>query len=142
MKSKHGLSQHWTQTDPELTRYKGRRSFEDDWVSVAFGGRLRLLEVCCSETSELTGTCEKVFGPGTAQRISNWNGGDVETKQGKEFVRDVLRGSKPQLLWMSPECGPYSPLQHLNMRNDHQRKALAEKREHARKQYEGVCELA
>ena len=41
-----------------------------------------------------------------------------------------------------PECGPYSPMQHLNQRNPVQRQKLMEKRNHAQKQYEGAGWLA
>ena len=82
-----------------------------------------------------------MFGPGSAQRISKWNGGDIETKAGVEYVKSIVSDRRPELLWMSPECGPFSPMQHLNMRDDRQRTALTEKRQKAKKQYEAVCEI-
>ena len=115
--------------------------FEKDWANVAYGNRLRLLEVCCSEDSVLSRTCDQMFGPGSAQRISKWNGGDIETKAGVEYVKSIVSDRRPELLWMSPECGPFSPMQHLNMRDDRQRTALTEKRQKAKKQYEAVCEI-
>ena len=115
--------------------------FEKDWASVAYGNRLRLLEVCCSEDSVLSRTCEQMFGSGSSQRISKWNGGDIETKAGVEYVKSVISDRRPELVWMSPECGPFSPMQHLNMRDDRQRMALTEKRQKAKKQYESVCEI-
>ena len=44
-------------------------------------------------------------------------------------------------MWISPECGPYSPLQHLNQRTEAQKDALQEKRRHALLQYEGASEI-
>lgn len=35
------------------------RSFEDDWGALVHGGRLKLLEVCCHENSELSNACEQ-----------------------------------------------------------------------------------
>ena len=103
--------------------------------------RVRLVEVCCSEESKLTAECEKLFGKGSAIRLSWWNGGDIETQTGREYVQRVIRDVKPDLVWISPECGPFSPLQHLNMRTPAQRASLETKRDHARLQYEGAAAI-
>ncbi len=115
---------------------------EDDFSFVVGCNRLKLLEVCCSPDSVLTQACCDIFGPDTGLRVSHWNGGDIETKQGREYVKKLLFEKRPDLVWLSPECGPYSPMQHLNQKGEKQRLALQEKRKHARLQYEGVCELA
>ena len=117
------------------------RGFEEDWNLVAFGGRLRLLEVCCDPESELSHACEKTFGPGSAQRLSHLNGGDLETTAGEEFVCSVIREKRPGLVWISPECGPYSPMQNLNQRTEQQKKQLQEKRDRAKRQYEATCRI-
>lgn len=114
---------------------------EDDFSFVANSNRLMLLEVCCAEDSVLTQACCDIFGPDTALRVSHWNGGDIETKQGREYVKKLIREKRPRLVWLSPECGPFSPMQHLNQKSEKQRLDLQEKRKHARLQYDGVCEL-
>ena len=116
--------------------------FESDWEALVMDGRLRLLEVCCSPDSVLTRTCETKFGAGSALRVSHLNGGDIETNEGRKHVKHLISEHRPQVVWLSPECGPYSPMQHLNMKTEKQRKDLQEKRAHAKLQYEGACELA
>ena len=43
------------------------------------------------------------------------------------------------MVWLSPPCGPYSPLHNANARNDRQRAELQEKRREALKIYIGAC---
>lgn len=83
-----------------------------------------------------------MFGSGTAQRVSHMNGGDIETPAGVAYVKKLLEEKRPEINWISPECGPYSPMQNLNMRSTAQRQQLQEKRAHALKQYQGACEIA
>ena len=82
------------------------------------------------------------FGPESAVRVSHWNGGDIETKQGRELIKRQILEKRPLLVWISPECGPYSPMQNLNQRTPQQKQALESKRDHARLQYEGAAEVA
>ena len=121
--------------------YRFCRGFEEDWNLAAFGGRLRLLEVCCDPKSELSSACEKMFGSGSAQRFSHLNGGDLETKSGEDFVCGVIKEKRRGLVWISPECGPYSPMQNLNQRTEQQKKQLQEKRERAKRQCEAACHI-
>ena len=111
---------------------------EENWDFLVSSNRCRLLEVCCSPESVLTDTCLKTFGPGSAVRVAHWNGGDIETTKGREHIKRLAEELKPSAMWFSPECGPYSPMQHLNRRSEKQRQELEEKRRHARLQYEGV----
>ena len=115
---------------------------EKDWWDLVLYNRLFLLEVCCSPNSVLAEHCLQTFGPQSAERLAQWNGGDVETAEGRKLIKSVLREKRPRVVWLSPECGPYSPMQRLNQRNPQQRLSLEEKRSHARKQYEGICEIA
>ena len=59
-----------------------------------------------------------------------------------KLAKDIIREKRPRLVWLSPECGPYSPMQHLNCRTPEQKRNLEKKREGARNQYDGVGELA
>ena len=117
-------------------------AFEHEWNGLAFGDRLVLLEVCCSPESELTRCCQEVFGAESGKRMHHENGGDVETRAGRDLVKQVIYDRRPRLVWISPECGPFSPLQHLNRRTEQQRADLQEKRRHAKLQYEGAVEIA
>ena len=74
--------------------------------------------------------------------MAHWNGGDIETTKGREYIKQLVREKKPQVTWISPECGPYSPMQRLNQKTEQQRKNLEDKRNHAQKQYEGALEIA
>lgn len=102
------------------------KGLEDDWSYVTQHDRLMLLEVCCSPESELTRACHDVFGNQSAQRVSYWNGGDVETTQGRQHVKNLILEKRPRVCWCSPECGPFSPMQRLNRRSEKQRKEFEE----------------
>jgi len=118
------------------------RALGKEWCSLVQHDRLLLLEVCCSPESVLTSTCQQKFGVNSAERVSHWNGGDIETKEGVNLIKAIVSEKRPAVVWMSPECGPYSPMQHLNMRTPEQRETLDSKRARARKQYESVSEIA
>ena len=113
-----------------------------EWHDLVFNDRLVLLEICCSPESELVNQCQKKFGKHSAERLSHWNGGDLETPQGVKLAKEIITEKRPRLVWLSPECGPYSPMQHLNCRNPEQKQNLESKRERVRKQYAGVEEIA
>ena len=97
--------------------------------------------VCCSPDSRLSTECIRRFGPGSAVRLSFWNGGDIETQKGRAFVQKTIAELKPTMVWISPECGPYSPLQRTNQRNAAQKASLQDKRQHALAQYEGAASI-
>ena len=58
---------------------------------------VRLVEVCCSPDSRLSAACIRRFGPGSAVRLSFWNGGDIETQKGRAFVQKTIKELKPDL---------------------------------------------
>ena len=88
-----------------------------------------LAELCCSTTSLLSSTCHQLFGQHSAIRMSDWNGCDMSTSEGTKFACHMLSRCKPVVLWVSSECGPYSPLQNINQRTEQQREQLHVKRE-------------
>ena len=118
------------------------KEFEEDWSMLINHDKCRLLEVCCSPESEMTRVCHDRFGPNSAFRVAHWNGGDIETTKGREYIKQLIREKKPQVTWIAPECGPFSPMQRLNQKTEQQRKNLEDKRNHAHKQYEGALEIA
>ena len=97
---------------------------------------MKLIGVACNEHNRLSAECERLYGKGSAMRPSWWNGGNLETQKGRHWIISTIQEVKPDLVWISPECGPYSPMQKLHQSTPGQREALEEKRQHARLQYE------
>ena len=75
-------------------------------------------------------------------RISDWNGGDLETPERVQLTKAMVKRHRPVHLWISCECGPYSPLQRINRRNPEQIQRLDEKQAKARKQHQGAIQVA
>lgn len=93
-----------------------------------------LLEVACSPDSVLSSTMRQLTGiEHSAKRCSLWNGSGKRVR----LVLDQIVLLKPQHVWLSPICGPYSIMQHATQRTEEQRSALVEKRQAALKQYVG-----
>ena len=67
--------------------------------------------------SVLGSEVEKRYGKGSCIRISDWNGGDLETPEGVQLTKTMVKRHRPVHLWISCECGPFSPLQRINRRN-------------------------
>ena len=98
-----------------------------------------LLEVACSPESRLSSEVQKVLGRETAAvRCSHWNGCDLETGEGVKHCIKLIDQLDPGHVWLSPECGPYSPMQAINQRTPEQVAELAGKRKRALKQYVGA----
>ena len=101
-----------------------------------------LLEVACSTDSVLTNMMHEISGQsGSAQRLSIWNGYDLTTNSGLKSILDKIDSLKPEHVWLSPDCGPYSIMQNVNQRSPEQCEALAEKRRDALKQYTACAVL-
>ena len=100
-----------------------------------------LMEVACEPHSLLSRTVQDRTGnPESAVRASLFNSGDLSSSAGLRLVLDRIRLERPQHVWISPPCGPFSPLQNTNQRTEQQRAELAEKRRHAMKVFTGaVC---
>ena len=100
--------------------------------------RLMSLEVGCSPTSLLTSTLQETTkDKDSAIRCSYWNGCDLETASGIKKVLQTIDTQHPRHVWISTECGPYSPTQNMNQQTSEQIQALEEKQTKARKQYHG-----
>ena len=87
---------------------------------------------------------QKRYSTNSSIRLSNrnWNGADLETEEGVQFAIKMLRQHRPVHLWISCECGPYSPLQRLNQRNPQQVQQLHDKQQRGRRQYQGALRVA
>ena len=64
-------------------------------VHVLCNQKLRVLEVGGPESSGLSQECEKYFGAGSSMWLSDWNGGDLETPQGREFILEAIKENMP-----------------------------------------------
>ena len=103
-------------------------------------GRLRLLEVACSPNSLLSGTMmELTKDSSAAERCSLFNDCDLRTNQGIHKIIQTIDCQNPEMVWLSPICGPYSVMQNVNQRNPQQCEELQAKRRDALKQYVGCC---
>lgn len=132
----------WSSKEQQRCLTAHEAFLNESWSLVTTGHRPLLVELCCEPTSILTQTCHDKLGDFSAFRLSHWNGFDLETSRGIEATKLFLKNNTPKVLWIATECGPFSPIQHLNQRDERQRTELEEKRVKARQQYEGGRDIA
>ena len=97
-----------------------------------------LLEIACSPDSRLSAEVQRITGrEASAVRCSHWNGGNLETSEGVKHCLKLIDELDPENVWISPECGPYSPMQAVNQRTPEQVAELEQKRKSALRQYVG-----
>ena len=98
-----------------------------------------LMEVACSPNSRLREAVQKLSGrEDSAVRCAHWNWLDLESGKGVKALIQLLHHKRPRHVWISPECGPYSPIQAINQRTPQQVAELEQKRRSALKQYIGA----
>ena len=103
-------------------------------------GRPVLMEVACAPDSLLSMAVQERTGvESSATRASIWNGCDLSQGSGVKLVLARLKIERPEHVWISTPCGPFSPMQNVNQRTDAQRQELQEKRRHAQKIYVGAA---
>ena len=78
-------------------------------MSAFSGFQLDFMEVCCGPESGLTSAVREMGG--TAERIGLQNKMDLTTPQGLDRARKFCAETKPRSMWLSPVCGPTSPMQ-------------------------------
>eukprot|EP00435_Cladocopium_sp_Y103_P071048 s167_g36.t1 len=100
------------------------------------------MEVACSETSLLSQEVQKQLGDSAAMRCSLYNGYDLTNAEGISKLKKMVSQCRPVHMWISCDCGPFSPLQRLNQRTPEQCRQLEEKRAYARKEYRGAIDVA
>lgn len=126
-----------------MSRYMEMKSEDiapEAFQSLVYPQRTILVEVACSPESRLTEEVRKQAGyEAAAVRCSHWNNCDLETGEGVKNVIRQIDELGPSSVWISPICGPYSPLQAINQRAEAQCQELEEKRKRALKQYVGAC---
>ena len=116
------------------------RVVEDMWSSFREGKRLFLLEVGCSPESLLAEAAEKAGK--SAYRATLCTGHDLTQPEGVRKVLRVVERERPLNVWISTECGAFSPIQNLNMKTPQQREDLKRKQREARKQHLGGLVVA
>ena len=97
-----------------------------------------LMEVACERESLLAKAVQEATqNTQAAMRCSLFNNHDLGTDAGVKLVLEQIEAENPSHVWMSPPCGPYSPLQRTNQRSEQQKQELARKRKEALKVYVG-----
>ena len=101
--------------------------------------RLCLLECACEPDSLLSSAVQaRKKSETTAARCSLYNGCDLSTDAGVRLIMNRIDLERPQHVWLSPPCGPFSPLQRTNQRNQAQAQELKAKRQEAIRIYIGA----
>ena len=100
---------------------------------------LDLVEVFCSPTSQLTKSAQNAN-----LDVERWTRTDFDlsTPSGCQKALDRLREVRPERLWLSPECGPYSIIQNANQQTPNQKKELENKRKLAYRMWQSCIRLA
>ena len=99
------------------------------WQDLVHSQRLFLLEIACSEHSVLSAEVHRQMGTNAAQRCSIWNGYDLTAETGVRKLKKLISATRPVHIWVSCDCGPFSPLQRLNTSKPGQQQALDQKRQ-------------
>ena len=100
-----------------------------------------VLEVGGCEDSGLGAECEKLFGKGSSLWLSDWNGGDLESLKGQEYVLRTIEEVQPQCVWFRPDTSPFSPFQVMNQKTPEQAERLQAKQAKATLQYKGFANV-
>ena len=97
-----------------------------------------LVEVFCSPNSQLTTSAQ-----GAGLKAERWTKEDFDLSKpsGCQAAMQRLRELRPKRLWLSPECGPYSVVQHANQRTPEQVEPLRKKRELAFRMWQSCIRL-
>ena len=105
--------------------------------------RPALMEIACSPDSYLAATVQGLCqSEKAASRCAAWNNCDLSTDKGVALILQRIQIERPRHVWLSPPCGPYSPMQNVNQRNAHQCEALKQERKEALKVYLGAVSVA
>ena len=104
--------------------------------------RVEFMEIACEPDSLLTSAVQARTGRSDAAcRSSLWRGHDLATTTGLSQVLEQIYALQPKRVWVSPPCGPYSPLQNVNQRSPAQIRELKAKRATAQRIYDSTLEI-
>ena len=73
--------------------------------------KLQLVEVFCGSNSELTKHMQNMNARSRRFGLAE---GDLSTVAGRNKLFEIIVRQKPEYVWFSPVCGPWSPWSHLN----------------------------
>lgn len=83
--------------------------------------------------------CNKLLGVKMWQSAAHTGTAVIWERTLVRLVMSQVNRLKPKHVYISPECGPYSPVQNMNQRSEQQKRDLEEKRRLVLKQYVGAC---
>ena len=91
-----------------------------------------LMQICCEKESVLTRAAQQAEGrESAAARCGLWNCHDLRMAEGVRLVLEQIEALRSGLVWLSPPCSAYSPLQRTNQRSEAQKEELRNKRQSA-----------
>ena len=123
--------------------HKSQLVVPDMFENLKGSQRVELMEVACEPDSLLASAVQARTGRSDAAcRSSLWCGHDLATSAGLSRVLEQIRALRPKQVWISPPCGPYSPLQNVNQRTPAQVQDLKHKRAIAQRIYGSTLEIA
>ena len=104
--------------------------------------RVELMEIAREPDSLLASAAQARTGRSDAAcRSSLRCGHDLATPSGLSLALEQIQTLKPKRVWVSPPCGPYSPLQNVNQRSPAQIRELRAKRATAQRIHESTLEI-
>ena len=140
----HGeaLGQPLSYAASQVLEHKSQQLIPNMFEELIGSSRLEFMEVACEPNSLLTKTFQDRNGRSDAAcRSSLWCGHDLSTKEGLLLVLEQIHTMRPKRVWISPPCGPYSPLQNINQRSPSQVRELKAKRVVACRIYDSTLEI-
>ena len=107
--------------------------------ALAGHNRVCLMECACEPDSLLSSAVQaQQKREQAATRCSLFNGCDLSSDAGVRLIMKRIDLEKPQHVWLSPPCGPFSPLQRTNQGTPEQAQDLKQKRQEAIRIYVGT----
>ena len=143
------MAQEWTDepaTEPKVLgvseakalAWRAERILPECMETLVQHGRPVLYEIACGPNSVLTEKVRAATGrEDSAQRFAFWNGYDVSTSMGVRAIMSKIDKNRPEHVWLSLECGPFSKMQNVNQRNERQVEELKQKRAACIRMYVG-----
>jgi hypothetical protein len=123
----------------ERLKQAAYRCEPDVFQSLVSHGRPVLFEIACSPESRLSTCMQQMCSePEKVRRFAFWNRYyDISKSSGVRSIMSCIEKEKPLHVWLSLECGPFSPMQNVNQRTEKQREELKLKRAECMRQV--VC---
>ena len=114
-------------------------SMMTDAAMLSHRGDTDLIEACCTRDSMLSKVAQPAGVATERWTISDYG---LSTESGYAAVEQRLRSVRPRRPWLSPECGPFSQMQHLNQNTPDKIGNLIEKRRIGFAQWRNCLRLA